>query len=67
MCNQVLQEQIVAGETTQNTVQNPAVQEQVIRSGNFSTVESHTAPNEEYALLHTILRLISMAVILQSV
>ena len=30
MCNQVLQEQIVAGETTQNIVENPAVQEQVI-------------------------------------
>ena len=30
MCNQVLQEQFVAGETTQDTVRNPAVQEQVI-------------------------------------
>ena len=30
MCNQVLQEQIVAGESTQNIVENPAVQEQVI-------------------------------------
>ena len=30
MCNQVHQEQIVAGETTQNIVENPAVQEQVI-------------------------------------
>ena len=30
MCNQVLQEQIVAGETTQNTVENPSVQEQAI-------------------------------------
>ena len=30
MCNQVLQDQIVAGEATQNTVENPAVQEQAI-------------------------------------
>ena len=30
MCNQVFQEQIVAGETTQNIVENPAVQEQAI-------------------------------------
>ena len=30
MCNQILQEQIVAGETTQNTVDNPAVQELAI-------------------------------------
>ena len=30
MCNQVLQEQIVAGKTTQNIVENPAVQEHVI-------------------------------------
>ena len=43
MCNQVLQEQIVAGEMTLNIVENPVVQEQVIVQESPRRCVAHTA------------------------